>query len=166
MGTSLWRRLGAILLIVLVLGLGLVPAAVADSDQAPANAPSAGCAPTYYHVCYGDTLAGIAGRYGVSTWQLQQWNGIADPNRIYAGQTFVIYGCGYGYPQPQPYAHAYQQPYPPPQPYVYAYQQPYPPPQPYAHAYQQPWQHEQPWPPPQHQPWLPSEQPLHGQWYQ
>ena len=101
MGTSVWRRLGAIFLIVVVLGLGLVPAAAAAPEQAPANAPSASCTPTYYRVRYGDNLTSIAWRYGVTVWQLQQWNGIANPNRIYAGQTLVIYRC---YTPPAPAA--------------------------------------------------------------
>jgi len=40
----------------------------------------------YYVVCYGDTLSGIARYYGVSTYYLQQRNGIPYANRIYAGQ--------------------------------------------------------------------------------
>ena len=40
----------------------------------------------YYVVCRGDTLSGIARYYGVSTAYLQRRNGIANANRIYAGQ--------------------------------------------------------------------------------
>ncbi len=93
MGTSVWRRLGVIFLIVVVLSLGLVSAAAAAPEQAPDNTASASCAPTYYRVRYGDNLTSIAWRYGVTVWQLQQWNGISNPNRIYAGQTLVIYRC-------------------------------------------------------------------------
>lgn len=39
----------------------------------------------WYRVQYGDTLAGIAWKFGVTTWQLQQWNNIQNPNAIYAG---------------------------------------------------------------------------------
>lgn len=43
-----------------------------------------------YTVRAGDTLSGIAARYG-TTWQhLQQLNGIADANRIYPGQVLRI----------------------------------------------------------------------------
>jgi len=111
MGTSLWRRLGVIALIVVVLSIGLVPAAAASPEQGPVNAPSAGCAPAYYRVQYGDNLTKIAWRYGVTVWQLQQWNGISNPNRIYAGQTLVIYRCGYPPHPPAP------PPYPPPPPH-------------------------------------------------
>ena len=102
MGTSVGRRAGAIILIVVVLGLGLAPAASAAPEQAPTNAPSASCAPTYYRIRYGDNLTSIAWRYGVTVWQLQQWNGIPNPNRIYAGRTLVIYRCGYPAPHPPP----------------------------------------------------------------
>lgn len=40
----------------------------------------------YYVVCRGDTLSGIARYYGVSVDYLQWRNGIANRNRIYAGQ--------------------------------------------------------------------------------
>ena len=93
MGTSVWRRLGAIFLIVVVLSLGLVSAAAAAPEQAPDNTASASCTPTYYRVRWGDNLTSIAWRHGVTVWQLQQWNGISNPNRIYAGQTLVIYKC-------------------------------------------------------------------------
>jgi LysM repeat protein len=49
----------------------------------PAYSPYYG---NYYVVCRGDTLSGIARYYGVSTYYLQQRNGIWNPNRIYAGQ--------------------------------------------------------------------------------
>jgi hypothetical protein len=96
--------LGVIFLIVVVLSIGMAPAASASSTQAPTNAPSASCAPVYYRVQYGDNLTRIAWRYGVTIWQLQQWNGISNPNRIYAGQTLVIYRCGYPPPPPAPCA--------------------------------------------------------------
>ena len=41
---------------------------------------------SYYIVCRGDTLAGIARYYGVSTWHLGERNGIYNLNLIYAGQ--------------------------------------------------------------------------------
>ena len=44
----------------------------------------------YYTVKSGDTLSGIASRYG-TTWQkLQAMNGISNPNRIYAGQRIRV----------------------------------------------------------------------------
>jgi LysM repeat protein len=41
---------------------------------------------SYYIVCRGDTLGGIAMYYGVTTSYLQWRNGIVNANRIYAGQ--------------------------------------------------------------------------------
>ena len=44
-----------------------------------------------YTVQAGNTLSGIAYRYGVTVSQLQQWNNISNPNEIYVGQTLKIY---------------------------------------------------------------------------
>jgi len=50
------------------------------------------CGPTYdyygayYVVCPGDSLGGIALYYGTSVSHLSWYNGIPNPNRIYAGQ--------------------------------------------------------------------------------
>ena len=43
-----------------------------------------------YTVKSGDTLSGIAAKYGTTYQRLAQINGIADPNKIYAGQTIRI----------------------------------------------------------------------------
>lgn len=52
------------------------------------NHPSQ-CAETY-RVRPGDTLSGIAARFGVPVNQLAKANGIRNPNRIYAGQVLCI----------------------------------------------------------------------------
>ncbi len=44
-----------------------------------------------YHVASGDVLSGIAIRFGVTVGEIQQWNNIANPNVIYAGQKLTIY---------------------------------------------------------------------------
>ena len=41
-------------------------------------------------VRYGETLSGIACRYGVSVWSIAHVNGIANPNYIFAGQRLVL----------------------------------------------------------------------------
>ena len=50
---------------------------------------------SYYVVKSGDTLGGIASRYG-TTWQrLQELNGLSNPNWIYPGQPLKVTGNGY-----------------------------------------------------------------------
>ena len=44
----------------------------------------------YYTIKSGDTLSGIAAKYGTTYQNLAAMNGIADPNKIYAGQTIRI----------------------------------------------------------------------------
>ena len=60
------------------------------------SAPSTPAQPTpsgqTYTVRRGDTLSGIALRYGVSMWALAQANGIRNPSLIYAGQVLRIPG--------------------------------------------------------------------------
>ncbi|MBP3801234.1 MAG: LysM peptidoglycan-binding domain-containing protein [Clostridia bacterium] len=48
-----------------------------------------------YTIRYGDTLSGIAKRYGVSIQNLINWNNIKNPNLIYAGNTLVVYTNSY-----------------------------------------------------------------------
>lgn len=126
------RRVGAILIVVLLLSMLVAPAAsasgavvhvvqrgetlysiaarygvsmyaIAEANHLtnlnaiyagmrlviPAGPPPA--CPVYYRVQRGDNLTRIAARYGVSVAQLQQWNRITNPNRIYVGQTLVIH---------------------------------------------------------------------------
>lgn len=62
--------------------------AIVNQKLGASNAP----ATQTYTVRSGDTLSGIAARYG-TTWQhLQQLNGLADPNRIYVGQVLKVTG--------------------------------------------------------------------------
>ena len=44
-----------------------------------------------YTVAQGDTLIGIASRFGVNFMQIAQWNNIADPSMIRVGQQLTIY---------------------------------------------------------------------------
>ena len=50
------------------------------------GASSASSKKTYYTIKSGDTLSGIAKKYGTTVKQLQSWNGIKNANLIYAGQ--------------------------------------------------------------------------------
>ena len=44
-----------------------------------------------YTVASGEVLSGIAPRFGVTIPEICQWNGIANPDKIYAGQHLTIY---------------------------------------------------------------------------
>lgn len=52
--------------------------------------PGPGCA---YTVRFGDTVYGIAFRFGVSPFAIIQANGLHNPNRIFAGQRLIIPGA-------------------------------------------------------------------------
>lgn len=86
------------------------------------------CITTVYTVQPGDTLYGIARRYGVNPYTLAYTNRLYNPNLIYAWMPLVIpCSTGYGYPS-QPYP---PQSYPPqsypPMPYpTQIYPVPYP----------------------------------------
>lgn len=67
----------------------------------PAPTPTPAPAPTpsdciWYTVVPGDTLSGIASRYGTTYQKIAADNGIANPNLIYPGQTLKIYPNGGG----------------------------------------------------------------------
>ncbi len=46
---------------------------------------------TSYTVVAGDTLWGIANRYGVTVEQLVKWNHLSNPNLIYSGEVLIIF---------------------------------------------------------------------------
>jgi LysM repeat protein len=56
----------------------------------PVPGPTPGPVPTIYIVQPGDTLSGIAWRFGTTVWALAQANGIWNPNLIYIGQRLYI----------------------------------------------------------------------------
>lgn len=47
---------------------------------------------TYYTIKRGDTLWGIARRYGTTVQNLVNWNNIQNPNLIFPGQRLILYG--------------------------------------------------------------------------
>lgn len=51
---------------------------------------SGGSSKQYYTIKSGDTLSGIAQKYGTTVKQLQSWNGIKNANVIYAGQKIRV----------------------------------------------------------------------------
>ncbi len=70
--------------------LGTNPAGT-PAPPAPPAPPASPAAGTYI-VKSGDTLSGIAARFGTTVAALVQANGIADPDRIYAGQVLKLSG--------------------------------------------------------------------------
>jgi len=64
------------------------PAPEAPAEPAPAPVPT-----TSYTVVAGDTLSGIAGRYGISTQSLLDANGLSWESIIYPGTALVIAGA-------------------------------------------------------------------------
>ncbi len=72
-----WRRLSVILVLLLLVSSLLAPVALASGS-------------VIHVVQRGETLAGIAARYGVNMWTLASLNGITNVNRIYVGQRLTI----------------------------------------------------------------------------
>lgn len=68
--------------LVLLLAAALVMPASADSCETGA---------VYHYVRWGETLSRIAARYGTSVRSLMLLNNIRNPNRIYGGQTLLIF---------------------------------------------------------------------------
>ncbi|NIO71777.1 MAG: LysM peptidoglycan-binding domain-containing protein [Anaerolineae bacterium] len=85
------------IILAAVLILGLLTTAVGYA--AP---PAYG--PTYHCVRYGETLFSIGRLYGVNPYAIAHANGLANPNRIYAGQWLLIPTC---YPCPRIHVVAY-----------------------------------------------------------
>lgn len=59
---------------------------VVNQKMAAKNKPAS----VYYTVKRGDTLSGIASKYGTTYQRIAQINGITNPNRIYAGQRIRV----------------------------------------------------------------------------
>ena len=76
------KKLGVVLILSMVLTLASISIAFAQGG-------------TTYRVGYGDTLYSIAARYGVSVESVMHYNGLYNPNMIYAGQVLMIPGGGY-----------------------------------------------------------------------
>nr|HID13836.1 LysM peptidoglycan-binding domain-containing protein [Anaerolineae bacterium] len=69
----------ALVIMMLVLLVSVVPTSAAPNEDG-----------IVHIVQRGETLYGIARRYGVSMWTIARANGITNPNRIYVGQRLVI----------------------------------------------------------------------------
>jgi LysM repeat protein len=69
----------------------------------PATAPPQPCQQAIHVVRRGETLSGIALRYGVSMWDIVAANGLRNPSYIYTGQRLIIPGaCTAPKPTPKP----------------------------------------------------------------
>lgn len=69
------------------------PSEIGAAASNPSESPAPSPAPTQelsYTVQKGDTLSGIAAKYGTTYQELAQINGIQNPNLIYPGQVLVI----------------------------------------------------------------------------
>lgn len=78
--------------LIIPTGATVAPAPVQPESAAPV-APPVVTAPdvaTYHIVEAGQTLASIGRQYGVGWLDLATWNGISDPNQIFAGQRLVV----------------------------------------------------------------------------
>ena len=64
------------------------------SNPAPAPQPSTSNSDSVYTVVSGDTLSGIASRYGTTYQKLAAYNNISNPNLIHVGQQIKIPGTG------------------------------------------------------------------------
>lgn len=62
----------------------------ADAVQAEVNKQLGASSAVYYTVKSGDTLLGIASKYGTTYTKLAQMNGISNPNKIYVGQKIRV----------------------------------------------------------------------------
>jgi len=79
-----WRN-HALMAFVLVVGLLLT------AGTSPVQAQGSGN-PQIYVVSWGDTVASIASRYGVTISSIVEANDLSEPNQIFAGQHLVIPG--------------------------------------------------------------------------
>lgn len=108
MRKSPWRRVGVVFTLFMVLSLILVPAASASGVAAPTGSAATGATCSYL-VVRGDNLTRIAYRFRTTVWQLMVWNGITNPDRVYAGQWLRV--CA---PTPPPPPRPPKPPAPPP----------------------------------------------------
>jgi LysM repeat protein len=79
-------------------GIGILLALLATAFMTSVSVMGIAHAATIesYTIVSGDTLSGIASRFGVSVSDLEAANSIADPDLIYAGQTIQIPGSDGG----------------------------------------------------------------------
>jgi LysM repeat protein len=93
-GTS--RRVLGLLAVAIAMAIVLSALPVgqyqAAAFQSPVPQPVPSCSGSYYTVRYGDTLARIASRYGVSLYTLMSCNRIKNANLIWSGMRLLVPG--------------------------------------------------------------------------
>jgi spore germination protein len=85
--------------VLIAVGIALFLVAL---TSATAHARPNECTIAYHTVRPGETLFSIGRLYGVSPWAIASYNGIVNPNRIYAWQVLAI-PCGYHWGPHPPY---------------------------------------------------------------
>ena len=85
MKRKIWKKV--MLLVVCLLVVQLFIGATTAAAAPPA------CGPVYHYVRWGETLSSIGRLYGVNAYAIARANGLANPNRIYAGQMLLIPAC-------------------------------------------------------------------------
>ena len=89
--------LGALLTLMLLVGVVVPQAAIAETLATVSGVESASYNGTYYYVKHGDSLSVIAARYGVSMRAIMDANGLYNANHVYVGQRLLIPGGKGGY---------------------------------------------------------------------
>jgi LysM repeat protein len=79
-----------------------VPPWTPPHTPTPTTPPGTPGALVYHTVRYGETLFSIGRLYGVNPYAIARANGLANPNRIYAGQMLLIPQGGDTTPSPEP----------------------------------------------------------------
>lgn len=85
LGLGVWGGRHCATLLVLLIGLAVASPRATSVFGAPTATE-----PTTYVVAWGDTLSGIAGRYGTTVSAIMQANSVDNPNLIYVGQRLAI----------------------------------------------------------------------------
>ncbi|PTT65896.1 lytic transglycosylase [Arthrobacter sp. HMWF013] len=85
---------------------GLIPAASVSTTIPAAFQPAQPAAPAEYSVARGDTISGIAGKFGLDTYEVLKLNNLQPNTIIYPGQKIKLSGSAAAAPAPAPSAPA------------------------------------------------------------
>lgn len=85
---------------------GLIPAASVSTTIPAAFQPAQPAAPAEYSVARGDTISGIAGKFGLDTYEVLKLNNLQPNTIIYPGQKIKLSGSAAAAPAPAPAAPA------------------------------------------------------------